>query len=107
MSDTRYPITVQMSEGTLSTWTNFYEYGSWEDHSTSGDEPARYEDGSLHVKEILDRYKTQIKVMDEVEARTVLESAAYFGEGGLWDEEHVTHQAIDRTAARLREAMEA
>lgn len=45
MSRDKYPVTVELSEGTLSTWVNFYEYGSWEDHG--GREPGdatTYED---------------------------------------------------------------
>lgn len=88
-----YPIKIKASANVIGFWQNS-EQGSYENLDGANTETP-------HVFEILTRHRTVIEIRNDAEALTVLESADYQGEGGIWDEDHPTHRAIDEIANKI------
>lgn len=95
-------FTLPVTPSTLEAWRDD-EFASWEDHGGSPNvnhPPAHYPDGTLHVYEILERYRTKVRADDVAELRALIRSADYHGNGG-WDDRYAYRAALSRVSDRL------
>lgn len=102
------PIKIRSTRAVVTEWY-MREYGSWEDWQRSkelGNTAKMFPGETMHVVEILDRWKTQIEIRDVTELKCLLKSADWCGCGGYWDEGIATAEAIDRIADKARKAAE-
>ncbi len=97
---------MNVSASTLAAWMED-ELASWEDHEqgSEGGGPVRYSDGTLHVRELLERRKTQLVWYDAAELYRLWQSADYHCQG--WDDRYAYRAAMSRIARALADRLEA
>ncbi len=104
-------IRVYVSASTISAWMED-EVASWEDQQLARQQkkgPAYCVPDGCHVYEILDKQtRSTVLYVTPAEARICIESLAYQGTGGLWDEKSPSYErALDRIMRDLKGHLEA
>lgn len=97
---TNHETKIGVSASTLAAWMKD-ELASWEDHERKGaaDGHVRYSDGTLHVREVLGRRRTQVVWRSRAELHRLWSSADHHAR--YRGDRYAYRAALGRIALRL------